>query len=151
MKLDSIDLRILDELQHDGALSNVQLARRVHLSPSPCLTRVRALDRYGVSHATLPPDAPRSLLRGMFVEVWLQLEVSQPLVSVPEEAVRPSGDVFVMRDGRLHVFHPRPFHAAAGRVLYAQDESGLLPTDRVVVSQLASPRDGMEIAEATAP
>jgi multidrug efflux pump subunit AcrA (membrane-fusion protein) len=117
--------------------------------PEP--TRVRALDRYGVSHATLPPDAPRSLLRGMFVEVWLQLEVSQPLVSVPEEAVRPSGDVFVMRDGRLHVFHPRPFHAAAGRVLYAQDESGLLPTDRVVVSQLASPRDGMEIAEATAP
>jgi multidrug efflux pump subunit AcrA (membrane-fusion protein) len=117
--------------------------------PEP--TRVRALDRYGVSLATLPPDAPRSLLRGMFVEVWLQLEVSQPLVSVPEEAVRPSGDVFVMRDGRLHVFHPRPFHAAAGRVLYAQDESGLLPTDRVVVSQLASPRDGMEIAEATAP
>jgi multidrug efflux pump subunit AcrA (membrane-fusion protein) len=117
--------------------------------PEPA--RVRALDRYGVPLATLPPDAPRSLLRGMFVEVWLELEVSQPLVSVPEEAVRPSGDVFVMREGRLHVFHPRPFHAAAGRVLYAQDESGLLPTDRVVVSQLANPRDGMEIAEATAP
>ena len=44
MKLDVIDLRILDELQRDGALSNVELARRVHLSPSPCLARVKALE-----------------------------------------------------------------------------------------------------------
>ncbi len=44
MKLDAIDLRILDELQRDGALSNVELARRVHLSPSPCLARVKALE-----------------------------------------------------------------------------------------------------------
>ena len=43
MKLDTIDLRILDHLQNDGALSNVELARRVHLSPSPCLARVKAL------------------------------------------------------------------------------------------------------------
>lgn len=44
MKLDSVDLRILDELQRNGALSNVELARRVHLSPSPCLSRVKALE-----------------------------------------------------------------------------------------------------------
>ena len=115
--------------------------------PEPA--RVRALDRYGAALATLPPDAPRSLLRGMFVEVWLQVDVPRPLVSVPEEAVRPSGDLFVMREGRLHVLSPRPFHIAAGRVVYDQEESGLLPTDRVVVSQLANPRDGMELAEAT--
>ena len=48
MQLDAIDLRILDELQRDGALSNVELARRVHLSPSPCLARVRALENGGV-------------------------------------------------------------------------------------------------------
>ncbi|NDC52707.1 MAG: biotin/lipoyl-binding protein [Planctomycetia bacterium] len=110
-------------------------------------SRVRAIDRYGAPLATLPADAPRSLLRGMFVEVWLQVDVPQPLVSVPEEAVRPSGDLFVMREGRLHVLHPRPFHAAAGRVVYDQEQSGLLATDRVVVSQLANPRDGMELAE----
>ncbi len=34
MKLDTVDLRILDELQRDGALSNVALAQRVHLSQS---------------------------------------------------------------------------------------------------------------------
>ena len=48
MKLDSTDLRILAALQSDGALSNVELARRVHLSPSPCLTRVKALEAAGV-------------------------------------------------------------------------------------------------------
>jgi DNA-binding Lrp family transcriptional regulator len=48
MKLDSIDLKILSELQLDGALSNIELARRVHLSPSPCLARVRALESAGV-------------------------------------------------------------------------------------------------------
>jgi hypothetical protein len=36
MQLDRMDLRILDELQRDGALSNVELARRVGLLPSPC-------------------------------------------------------------------------------------------------------------------
>ena len=48
MKLDAIDLRILAELQADGSLSNVELARRVHLSPSPCLARVKALEAAGV-------------------------------------------------------------------------------------------------------
>jgi len=110
--------------------------------------RVRAIDRYGAPLATLPADAPRSLLRGMFVEVWLQVDVPRPLVSVPEEAVRPSGEVFVMRDGRLIVLHPRPFHAAAGRVVFDQEESGLEPSDRIVVSQLANPRAGMELVEA---
>lgn len=48
MQLDPIDLRILSELQNDGALTNVELARRVHLSPSPCLARVKALESAGV-------------------------------------------------------------------------------------------------------
>src|SRR5687768_587798 len=42
--LDVVDLRILDELQKDGSLTNVELAKRLHLSPSPCLARVRALE-----------------------------------------------------------------------------------------------------------
>ena len=59
MQLDSTDLKILDELQRDGSLSNVELARRVHLSPSPCLARVKAMesakviDRYvAIANAT---------------------------------------------------------------------------------------------------
>ena len=48
MKLDVTDLKILQELQLDGALSNIELAKRVQLSPSPCLARVRALETSGV-------------------------------------------------------------------------------------------------------
>src|SRR5690554_6051145 len=55
MKLDATDLRILAELQADGSLSNVELARRVHLSPSPCLARVKALEAGG-RHRTLRCD-----------------------------------------------------------------------------------------------
>ncbi|MDT6190535.1 winged helix-turn-helix transcriptional regulator, partial [Streptococcus pneumoniae] len=47
-QLDSIDLRILEELQANARLTNVELASRVHLSPSPCLTRVRALEESGL-------------------------------------------------------------------------------------------------------
>jgi len=48
MELDATDLRILRVLQDDSSLTNVELARRVHLSPSPCLARVKALETAGV-------------------------------------------------------------------------------------------------------
>jgi len=48
LQLDAIDRSILDELQRDGRLSNVDLAQRVHLSPSACLRRVKQLEDAGV-------------------------------------------------------------------------------------------------------
>jgi Lrp/AsnC family leucine-responsive transcriptional regulator len=45
--LDAIDHRIIAVLQADGRLSNVQLAERVGLSPSPCLRRLKRLERDG--------------------------------------------------------------------------------------------------------
>ncbi|MDB5608355.1 MAG: AsnC family transcriptional regulator [Bradyrhizobium sp.] len=45
--LDAIDSRIIAELQSDGRLSNVELADKVGLSPSPCLRRVKRLEREG--------------------------------------------------------------------------------------------------------
>jgi Lrp/AsnC family leucine-responsive transcriptional regulator len=48
MSLDSTDLRILAALQGEGRLTNVELAERVALSPSPCLRRVTRLEAAGV-------------------------------------------------------------------------------------------------------
>lgn len=45
--LDRIDRTILATLQQDGRISNVDLAKRVNLSPSPCLDRVRKLEQEG--------------------------------------------------------------------------------------------------------
>jgi DNA-binding Lrp family transcriptional regulator len=46
--LDSIDRRLLAELQDEGRVTNVDLARRVGLTAPPCLRRVRALEEAGV-------------------------------------------------------------------------------------------------------
>ena len=45
--LDRIDLAILDALQKNGRISNVNLAKQVNLSPSPCLDRVKRLEQEG--------------------------------------------------------------------------------------------------------
>jgi DNA-binding Lrp family transcriptional regulator len=59
-RLDTIDRAILRELQQDGSITNVELARRVGLSAPPCLRRVRALEEAGVIkgyRALLDPKA----------------------------------------------------------------------------------------------
>jgi DNA-binding Lrp family transcriptional regulator len=45
--LDAIDRRILREVQENGRITNVELARRVGISPPPCLRRLRALEQSG--------------------------------------------------------------------------------------------------------
>src|SRR6195256_6919167 len=45
--LDEIDLKILSEIQADGRITNVELAKRVGISPPPCLRRVRTLEEEG--------------------------------------------------------------------------------------------------------
>lgn len=47
VKLDTIDRRILSDLQDDGRITNVALAERAGISPPPCLRRVRALESEG--------------------------------------------------------------------------------------------------------
>src|ERR1700742_4268948 len=47
VQLDAIDQKILRELQADGRMTNVELARRVGISAPPCLRRVRALEEAG--------------------------------------------------------------------------------------------------------
>lgn len=74
MKLDEIDAAILDALQHDGRLTNADLADRVGLSPSACHRRVKALEAQGViaSYAALL-NADR-VGRGLAVIVLVTLE-----------------------------------------------------------------------------
>ena len=58
--VDDLDRAIIAELQNDARLSNTELARRVGLTPAPCLRRVQRLEREGVIegyHAALNPKA----------------------------------------------------------------------------------------------
>ncbi|MEM7195431.1 MAG: Lrp/AsnC ligand binding domain-containing protein [Pseudomonadota bacterium] len=72
--LDRTDKRILSELQRDGRMTNVELAKRVNLSPTPCLDRVRRLERDAVIQgyrAVLDPD---KLAMGLLVFVEIVLD-----------------------------------------------------------------------------
>ena len=75
MQLDAIDLRILAELQADASLSNVELARRVHLSPSPCLSRVRALETEGLIRQYVALLDAQKL--GLHLNVFISISLKQ--------------------------------------------------------------------------
>ncbi len=79
--IDTVDLRILDELQKDGSLSNVELARRVHLSPSPCLARVKALEANGAinRYVALVSAAALGLGLNVFINISLKTQSKQAL------------------------------------------------------------------------
>ncbi len=74
MKLDQIDIRILNELQNDSSHSNVELAKRVHLSPSPCLMRVKALKDKGVIRNYVALADPKVLGLGLNVFISISLK-----------------------------------------------------------------------------
>ena len=83
MQLDTIDLKILHELQRDGSLSNVALARLVHLSPSPCLARVKALEAAKVIDRYVAIASTAALGLGLSVFVSISLR-SQNKASLSE-------------------------------------------------------------------
>lgn len=74
MQPDATDLRILRELQQDGSLTNVELARRVHLSPSPCLARVKALEAAGVIERYVALANAKALGLGLNVFINISLK-----------------------------------------------------------------------------
>lgn len=67
-KLDEIDRKILAELQADGRMTNVELARRVGISAPPCLRRVRTLEEQGYIRSYHAHVNPREL--GFEVQVF---------------------------------------------------------------------------------
>ena len=94
MQLDAIDWRILGLLQADARLSNVELAKAVGLSPSPCLNRVRALEQAGyISRYVTLLDALRVGLKvSVFIQVTLERQI-EPALGTFEKAIRGRPEV----------------------------------------------------------
>ncbi len=81
MTLDRIDIKILNELQQNASLTNVELATRVSLSPSPCLARVRNLEKLGVIDRRIAVLDASVLGLGLtaFIQVRLEKQVQNSL------------------------------------------------------------------------
>jgi Lrp/AsnC family leucine-responsive transcriptional regulator len=113
MPLDDVDRRMLNILQSEGRISNAALAERLHLSPSPCLRRLRALEQEGVISAYAAIlDRPRlGLALTVFVDLKVErhsdrsaAEISKALSEAPE--IISAHIVSGVADFRLEVVVP---------------------------------------------
>lgn len=110
MQTDRKDRRILRELQLNGRLTNQALARRVNLSPSPCLRRVQRLEEQGIIQGYTAIVSQHA--SGFPITVFVQVELERhdtETVSVFEQRVKEIDqimDCFLMtgqRDYMLRV------------------------------------------------
>ena len=76
--LDRTDRRILECLQADGRISNVQLARKVNLTPTPCIERVKRLERQGYIRGYTALLNPELVNAGLLVFVEINLSHTSP-------------------------------------------------------------------------
>ena len=88
--LDAIDKRILAALQENARIPNLELARLVGLSPSPCSRRVKALEDAGVirRYATLLDPAAAGLPVSVFISVTLERQAEAELEVFEREMAR---------------------------------------------------------------
>ena len=74
MKLDKIDLKILQALQEDGRITNLQLAARCSISPSACLERTRRLREQGYIKGYTALLDPKKFDQALTIFIEVQLE-----------------------------------------------------------------------------
>ncbi len=78
IKLDRLDRRILEELQKDGSISNLDLAERVGLSPSPCSRRVQNLEASGIIDKTVTLLNPEKLDLKLIAIIQISMDRHTP-------------------------------------------------------------------------
>jgi DNA-binding Lrp family transcriptional regulator len=93
-QLDSIDRNILSVLQENGRITNVELAEKVGLSPSPCLVRTKSLEEDGFvrQYAALLNARAVGLGVNIFVQVSLDRQV-EPSLKAFESAISKRTEV----------------------------------------------------------
>ena len=94
IELDRIDMNILRELQTDSSITNADLAKRVGLSPSPCLTRVKAFRESGLIKRQVCLLEPKLL--GLNLSVFIQVSLdhqSKEMLEIFQTAINGCKEV----------------------------------------------------------
>lgn len=129
ISLDATDLRLLDVLQQDAALSNQDLAARVHVSPATCLRRVKRLVDTGVIERRVALLSPDKLAAGLsaLIEITLDRQGAEHLAAfeakvIAEPAVQQCWRVSPGPDFVLVVqVADMPAYLALTQALFTQD------------------------------
>ena len=92
--MDEIDRDILRQLQQDGRMSNLELARAIGLSPTPTLRRVRRLESSGAIRGYRAVVDPTAIERSFQVLVWVDLvQGTREIIETFEQALLDIPDV----------------------------------------------------------
>jgi multidrug efflux pump subunit AcrA (membrane-fusion protein) len=92
-------------------------------------------------------DGPPTLMRGMFVTVTLDVMPRTRLWRIPTRAIQPDGQIWTVVDGKLRVHSVKPAKVLPDSVLVRADSTDFKAGDRLVVTQLVTPLDGIRIRE----
>ncbi|EPQ5227006.1 Lrp/AsnC family transcriptional regulator [Providencia stuartii] len=87
LKLDAIDRRILQALQRDGKIQNIELAKEVGLSPSPCLRRVKLLEESGVikRYVAVLDGSKIGAGLSLFARIWFKTQDAKTINQFVED------------------------------------------------------------------
>ena len=105
---------------------------------APEKTRVRATSR-------TTSISPPILLSGMYVTVRIPIDSPVPLLRVPAESIRPGGQLWIVREGKLKIVAISLVRVDGDSALVRQEGSALQADDQVIISPLASITDGMAV------
>ncbi len=138
------------EFVWDGTLSRYEgtgLDERTRTVPCRVVvdqpTAVRAAANESASSVIAPP----SLLTGMYVTVRIPVDPPQRLLALPASALRPGGQVWLLRDDRLVIAGVEVARRRGDQVLVEDRPDSVQPQDKVVVSPLAVVQQGMALTE----
>jgi Lrp/AsnC family leucine-responsive transcriptional regulator len=138
--VDDIDRAIIAELQRNGRLTNIELAERIGLTPSPCLRRVKQLESSGAIRGYTALIDPRAVGRAYEPLVWVTLSrVTRESLSEFENAVQQVDDVVEamrMMGQPDYLLRVATTDADSFEALY-MDHLAALPHVQTLTSQLA--------------
>jgi len=107
--MDAIDRKIIRELQENARISNQDLAERVNLSPSPCLRRVRNLEKQGViaGYTAVVDQEKYGLPLNVFVQIRLERQTEE-LINAFESKVHDIEEImecYLMTGSNDYLLH----------------------------------------------
>ena len=116
----------------------------------PCRVIIDAPEKTRVNSSVGSKQvSPPTLLSGMYVTVRIPIDSPVQLLQVPAESIRPGGQLWVVRDGKLKVVSVSLVRVDGDLALVRQEQSTLKAQDVVIVSPLASVTDGMPVTVAS--
>lgn len=134
----------------DGYLDRYEgtgIDRQTRMFPCRIVVDKPEQNRPGSSVGGKALMTPPTLLSGMYVTVRIPIISPAPLLQVPVEAVRPGGQLWVVRDGVLQIVYATLARVDRERALIRQEGEALRAGDRVVISPMASVVNGMQVQD----